>query len=189
MDDHGKLQLLRKTKLSLKNLVLQGFPFQVIVIIQPDLSDGDYLRVLRPAPDQIGAFVIPRFCVMGMPADSGIKEIIFLRKADRRLAGFLIAADVYHQLDAGRTQRTDQRFSVGIEPFVVIMRVGIKIHKRTSFCTEHCSTIPGVQQDSVSPADGEDAILLLNRKKTLLFRKDWIILKNQKILWMKEESP
>ena len=127
MKNDRHIQLLRERELIAQHPLLKLsrrvlFP----VVVQPDLADGNDLRLPRPRAERVQTVLRVGRAVLGMPADGGVDVRIGPRQLHRTAGGLRIAAGVEDQPHAVFGHGGEQRLTVGIERLVVVMRVGVK---------------------------------------------------------------
>ena len=126
--DHGQLTLNGERELPLKHLLLQRLVLGVPVIVQPDLPDGDHLRLRAERAQQRYALAVPALPFLRVPAHGGVYERELLRERARRAGAFTVAAGIDDERNALCRHRGENFPPVGVEFFVVIVGVGIKDH-------------------------------------------------------------
>ena len=134
--DDGKVQLLRQRELIAQHPLLK-LPRRVLlpVVIQPDLADGNDLRLPRPRAERVQTVLRVGRAVLGMPADGGVDARIGPRQLHRAAGGLQITARVEDQPHAVFGHGGEQRLTVGVKRLVVVVRVGVEDHCFSSaFC-------------------------------------------------------
>src|SRR5579883_340506 len=127
MDDDGLRGLAREFELALKDLALHGARSEVVVVVQADLADGDYLGVAEQPAEILVGFGRRLGGVVGMHAHGGVNERILIGQPDgyaqvrRPVAG----ADGQHALDPRRARPGDDRFAILREARVIQMAVRV----------------------------------------------------------------
>ncbi|OPZ85523.1 MAG: hypothetical protein BWY76_01373 [bacterium ADurb.Bin429] len=100
VNDDGQRRLARQRQLPTKRLALHGTRRMVIMIVQPDLADGDHFRLPRQRAQRYQCFIGQLFTVMRMHADGGSKRRVRASQRHRPLTGGEIVADHKRTLHA-----------------------------------------------------------------------------------------
>ena len=127
VNDHRQVQLRRQRQVTAQHLLLvllRGILRPVVV--QPDLPDGDGLRMLCQLPQGIDVPGDKGRAVLRMPAHRGVNVGISLRQRHRGTGGIHIAAGVDNQSHPVFRHGGEQLAAVRVELLVVIMGMCIK---------------------------------------------------------------
>ena len=151
VDDDGKVKLAREGELRAEHRLLEFLRRVLLpVIVQPDLPDGDDLRVLREPAQDVEIGVCVRRAVFGMIADGGVDVRILFRQRNRRAGAFQIAAGIEDQSHAVFRHGGKQRFAVGVELRIIVMRMSIEneCHVIVPFSKGRCASPCGASNFS-----------------------------------------
>ncbi len=137
VDDGRKPQLAGEVKLPGKDAALDVARNVVVMVIQPDLADGDRLRMLRQPAQHVYIFRRRAGCLLRVYADSVVHSVVALGKRLAHAGGRQVGGGVDDMRDSFlREQRRQQRVAVAVEARVVV--VGVRIQHRRALSGRCC---------------------------------------------------
>ncbi len=127
MDDDGLSALGRNRQLALERFLLDRARRKIVVVVQADFANGNHLGMRRQFAQLRERLLAGFGCVMRMHANGGVNEIVLLGQPYARfqIRRAMTRAHGDHASHTGGHRASNGIFAIGIESFVVEMRVRI----------------------------------------------------------------
>ena len=99
------------------------------VVVQPNLTDGHHLRLLRQHAQLVDGVGGKVFQVGGMEAYRGVNVVIPPSQLHRHLRRGQVAAGIDDQADTELGQSGQEGVPVAVEPAGIVMGMGVEEHR------------------------------------------------------------
>ena len=131
VDQHRKIMLTCKFKLTDKPFFLQTMRFMIPVIIQSNLADSNNLFLIQKRFHPYKFLFVQRTDFIRMYADCGIHKRIFFHHFCHTCTGLISCRHIDDRADTIFFHRHQQFFSVYVKLLIIIVRMRIKNHHLT----------------------------------------------------------